>query len=75
MGPEHPTFVPQLGRSVTIDRAAQLLGVSRRTVYNRIKDGRLLTVRTHGGSQRVLIVSLQQLAADGGMTFREAALA
>ena len=53
-------FVPQLGRSVSIDQAAQLLGVSRRTIYNRIKDGRLSTVRTRGGSQRVLLVSLQQ---------------
>ena len=53
-------FVPQLGRSVSIDHAAQLLGVSRRTVYNRIKDGRLATLRTRGGSQRVLVLSLQQ---------------
>jgi excisionase family DNA binding protein len=53
-------FVPQLGRSVTIERAAQLLGVSRRTVYNRIKDGRLATLRTLGGSQRVLLASLHQ---------------
>jgi excisionase family DNA binding protein len=43
---------------VTIDRAAQLMGVSRRTVYNRIRDGRLRTVRTLGGSQRVLLESL-----------------
>jgi len=54
------SFVPQLGRSVSIDHAAQLLGVSRRTVYNRIKDGRLATLRTRGGSQRVLVMSLQQ---------------
>jgi excisionase family DNA binding protein len=59
------SFAPQIGRSVSIDRAAQLLGVSRRTVYNRIKDGRLITVRTPGGSQRVLLVSLQQMVADG----------
>jgi excisionase family DNA binding protein len=49
---------PRLGRSVSIDHAAQLLGVSRRTVYNRIREGRLLTIRTLGGSQRVLIESL-----------------
>lgn len=52
-------FHPQLGRSVTIDQAAQLLGVSRRTVYYRIREGRLRTVRTLGGSQRVLVESLQ----------------
>jgi excisionase family DNA binding protein len=52
-------FQPQLGRSVTIDQAAQLLGVSRRTVYYRIREGRLRTIRTLGGSQRVLVESLQ----------------
>ena len=53
-------FQPQLGRSVTIDQAAQLLGVSRRTVYYRIREGRLRTIRTIGGSQRVLLESLQE---------------
>jgi|GEM_PF-3448471 len=52
------TFIPQLGRSVAIERAAQLLGISRRTVYNRIKDGRLSTLRTPSGSQRVLLASI-----------------
>jgi excisionase family DNA binding protein len=56
----HSDFQPQLGRSVTIDQAAQLLGVSRRTVYYRIREGRLRTIRTLGGSQRVLMESVQQ---------------
>lgn len=47
----------QLGRSVTIDHAAQLLGICRRSVYNRIKDGRLQTIRA-GVSQRVLVESI-----------------
>jgi excisionase family DNA binding protein len=51
----------KLGRSVSIDQAAQLLNVSRRTVYNRIRDGRLQTIRTLGGSQRVLVESLYDL--------------
>ena len=54
-------FEPQLGRSVTIDHAAELLQVSRRTIYNRIRDGRLHTIRTIGGSQRVLVESLVDL--------------
>jgi len=45
---------------VSIDQAAQLLEVSRRTIYNRIREGRLRTVRTIGGSQRVLVESLQE---------------
>jgi excisionase family DNA binding protein len=51
----------RLGRSVSIDQAAQLLNVSRRTVYYRIRDGRLQTIRTIGGSQRVLVESLEEM--------------
>jgi len=58
---ESSSFEPRLGRSVTIDQAAALLGVSRRTIYNRIRDGRLRTVRTLGVSQRVLVESLLDL--------------
>jgi len=71
MAPEVPHTVPtldrlpfmgaQLGRSVSIDHAASLLNVSRRTIYNRIRDGRLQTIRTLGGSQRVLIESLESM--------------
>lgn len=53
-------FQPRLGRSVSIEQAAQLLGVSRRTVYYRIRDGRLRTIRTLGGSQRVLMDSVEE---------------
>jgi excisionase family DNA binding protein len=53
-------FEPHLGRSVTIDQAAELLHVSRRTIYNRIRDGKLQTIRTIGGSQRVLLSSLEE---------------
>jgi excisionase family DNA binding protein len=49
---------PKLGRSVSLDHAAELLGVSRRTIYNRIREGRLVTIRTLGGSQRVLLDSV-----------------
>jgi excisionase family DNA binding protein len=53
-------FEQQLGRSVTIDQAAALLQVSRRTIYNRIREGKLQTIRTIGGSQRVLLSSLDE---------------
>jgi excisionase family DNA binding protein len=52
-------FEQHLGRSVTIDEAATRLHVSRRTIYNRIRDGTLQTIRTIGGSQRVLVTSLE----------------
>jgi len=53
-----PVAEPRLGRSVSLDHAAELLGVSRRTIYNRIREGRLVTIRTLGGSQRVLLDSV-----------------
>lgn len=55
-------FEPRIGRSVSLDHAAQMLGVSRRTIYNRIRDGRLQTIRTLGGSQRVLLDSVTDSA-------------
>jgi excisionase family DNA binding protein len=58
---EDDHFEPQMGRSVSIEQAARLLNVSRRTVYNRIRDGKLQTIRTLGGSQRVLMSSLDEI--------------
>lgn len=49
------------GRSVLVNEAAELLGVSRRTVYYRIQSGKLRTIRTKGGSSRVLLASIQAL--------------
>jgi excisionase family DNA binding protein len=62
-GPEHGPE-PRIGRSVSLDHAAEILGVSRRTVYNRIREGRLQTVRTIGGSQRVLVDSVQKILTE-----------
>lgn len=62
-----PVTEPRIGRSVLIDQAAELLGVSRRTVYYRIREGRLMTIRTPGGSQRVLIESMAHAASPFGM--------
>jgi len=55
------SFEPRIGRSVSLDHAAELLGVSRRTIYNRIREGRLQTIRTLGGSQRVLLDSVNEI--------------
>jgi excisionase family DNA binding protein len=52
---------PHRERSVLIPEAAGVLGVSRRTVYYRIREGRLQTIRTRGGSQRVLWSSIEAL--------------
>lgn len=44
---------------MSLAQAALFLRVSRRTVYYLIKAGRLRTVRTALGSQRVLVDSLR----------------
>jgi excisionase family DNA binding protein len=51
-------------RSLFIDDAARVLGISRRTVYYRIRDGRLQTIRTRCGSQRVLVTSVEAMILD-----------
>ena len=56
---------PRISRSVSIDRAAELLGCSRRTVYNLISGNWLQTVRTLGRGQRVLLESLHSVADRG----------
>ena len=50
--------------TVFVDHAAELLGVSRRTIYYWIRDGKLRTIRTLNGSQRVLIVSIETVLRD-----------
>ena len=52
--------------SVLVDQAAALLGVSRRTVYYRIREGKLSTLRTRCGSQRILMASLERLLREAG---------
>ena len=48
------------GLSLSMAQASEALGVSRRTLYYWIKAGRLRTVRTSLGSQRVLLASVME---------------
>ena len=59
--PHSFTGISAPARSVFVDVAAALLGVSRRTIYYRIREGRLRTVRTRCGSQRILLDSIEAL--------------
>jgi excisionase family DNA binding protein len=52
-------FEPRVGRSVSLGQAADALQVSIRTIYYWIREGRLQTIRTLNGSQRVLVDSLE----------------
>jgi excisionase family DNA binding protein len=47
------------GRSLSLAQASRALRVSRRTLYYWIKEGRVRTIRTSMGSQRVLVASVR----------------
>ena len=56
-------------KTVSIPRACELVGVSRRTIYNWISGGKIEYVRTAGGSVRIFEDTLwrrpeQQAAGD-----------
>jgi excisionase family DNA binding protein len=51
-------------RSLLIEDAVELLGISRRTIYYRIREGRLKTIKTRCGSQRVLVSSIERLLCE-----------
>jgi excisionase family DNA binding protein len=53
-------------QAVSIMKAAQLVGVSRRTIYNWLASGKLDYVRTAGGSVRIFVDSLWRDPARSG---------
>lgn len=54
-------------KTVSIPRACELVGVSRRTIYNWIAGGKVQYVRTAGGSVRIFADTLwRDPAADPG---------
>jgi excisionase family DNA binding protein len=58
---EIPGSAAAPARSVFVEEAATLLGVSRRTIYYRIREGKLRTIHTRCGSQRILTDSIEEL--------------
>jgi excisionase family DNA binding protein len=51
-------------RTVSIDHAASILGVSRRTIYHRISDGYIQTIKVNG-TRRVIVESLVKAPGAG----------
>jgi len=49
--------------TVSIARAGELVGVSRRTIYNWIASGKVEYVRTAGGSVRIFADTLWRVPA------------
>lgn len=60
--PDHPTRIGHtIPRTLLIADAARVMGVSRRTVYYRIREGHLASIKTRCGSRRVIVQSWQSL--------------
>jgi excisionase family DNA binding protein len=54
-----PGGKPQVERkTISIMKACELVGVSRRTIYNWIASGKVEYVRTAGGSVRIFVDTL-----------------
>ena len=51
-------------KTISINKASELVGVSRRTIYNWITDGKVEYVRTAGGSVRIFVDTLWRTPED-----------
>ena len=56
----HPVKTPMMieRKTISIMKACELVGVSRRTIYNWIASGKVEYVRTAGGSVRIFVDTL-----------------
>ena len=63
-------------KTISIMKACELVGVSRRTIYNWISSGKIEYVRTAGGSVRIFADTLwrEPDADTGPQAWREAPL-
>jgi excisionase family DNA binding protein len=51
-------------KTISIMKACELVGVSRRTIYNGLSSGKIEYVRTAGGSVRIFVDTLWRDAND-----------
>jgi excisionase family DNA binding protein len=55
-------------KTISIMKACELVGVSRRTIYNWISAGKVEYVRTAGGSVRIFLDTLWREPSEGNST-------
>ena len=53
-------------KTISIMKACELVGVSRRTIYNWISSGKVEYVRTAGGSVRIFVDTLWRKPGEAG---------
>ena len=59
-------------KTISIMKACELVGVSRRTIYNWIAGGKIEYVRTAGGSVRIFVDTLWRDPARTDLARKEA---
>ena len=59
-------------KTISIMKACELVGVSRRTIYNWIAGGKVEYVRTAGGSVRIFVDTLWREPARADLSTKEA---
>jgi excisionase family DNA binding protein len=60
-------------KTISIMKACELVGVSRRTIYNWIASGKVEYIRTAGGSVRIFVDTLwREPGRTGELTRKEA---
>ena len=67
-----PTTVVER-KTISIMKACELVGVSRRTIYNWIAGGKVEYIRTAGGSVRIFVDTLWRDPAREGAAERKEA--
>lgn len=68
---EEPTMIDR--KTISIMKACEVVGVSRRTIYNWIASGKVEYVRTAGGSVRIFVDTLwREPGPTGELTRKEA---
>jgi excisionase family DNA binding protein len=71
---EHEAVTTMLNdrKTISIMKACELVGVSRRTIYNWIASGKVEYVRTAGGSVRIFVDTLWRDPARAAELTKEA---
>jgi excisionase family DNA binding protein len=59
-------------KTISIMKACELVGVSRRTIYNWIASGKVEYIRTAGGSVRIFVDTLWREPGRTNFTSKEA---
>ncbi len=61
-------------KTISINKASALVGVSRGTIYNWIGSGKVDYVRTAGGSVRIFVDTLWRTSEDTSPSVEQSAL-